>query len=119
MAAYVNRAELKAELKSLVRQFVEESVNCEELTPDFIDLIKHNFRAKFVYYNKKKKMIEIGVNESKTPSLYPEIKVYSFPVQKADKWLKGTYKDHPMDLDFYGRLINKKRSYSNSEVILY
>ncbi|MBZ9728393.1 hypothetical protein LB467_01725 [Salegentibacter sp. JZCK2] len=118
MASYLNTNEIRLSLRQLVKQYVEHCETCQELPEEFISLIKHNFLAKYVYYNKQKKQIEIGIDESNSPESYPEIKVYKFPVSKAAKWLDKSFKDSQSDLVFYGRLLNRNEIFNSSDVIL-
>ncbi len=118
MASYLNENEVKTSLRVLVNQYVEECENCNELPAEFIELIKHNFLAKFVYYNAEKKQIEIGVDESYSPETYPKIKVYTFPVRKATEWLDKSFKKGKSDLEFYGKLLNRNEVLSASDVVL-
>lgn len=118
MASYLNTNEIRVSLKQLVKQYVEECETCQELPEEFISLIKHNFLAKYVYYNKEKKQIEIGIDESYSPETYPEIKVYKFPVKKAAKWLDKSFRDGRSDLEFYGKLLNRNEILSSSEIVL-
>lgn len=119
MTTYYNQQELKASMKSLVQEFLSECKRCEELPEDFVDLIKHNFLAKFVCYNNKTKNIEIGVEDFSEESLYPNIKIYKFPINSNKKWVEKSFKDGRNDLDFYGRLLNKKKSANrDAEVVV-
>ncbi|MFD1095100.1 hypothetical protein [Salegentibacter chungangensis] len=118
MSSYLNTQEIKRSLQVLVKQYVEECVNCQELPQDFIDLIKHNFLAKFVYYNKAKKQIEIGIEDQESDAPYPEIKTYSFPVDKAANWLDQSFRNDDCDLKFYGKLLNRNELISSGDVVL-
>lgn len=118
MASYLNQNEIQTSLQMLVEQYVEECNKCQYLPKEFIELIKHNFLAKFVYYNKNENQIEIGVDESNSPETYPEIKVYKFPVDKASQWLDKTFRNDKSDLEFYGRLLNRNEVISKSQVVL-
>lgn len=118
MASYLNQNEIQISLRMLVEQYVEECKTCQSLPKEFIELIKHNFLAKFVYYNRKEKQIEIGVDESNSPETYPEIKVYKIPVDKATQWLDKTFRNDRSDLEFYGRLLNRNEMISKSQVVL-
>lgn len=118
MASYLNENEIQTSLRMLVEQYVEECKNCQALSKEFIELIKHNFLAKFVYYNRDKKQIEIGVDESYSPETYPDIKVYKFPVDKATQWLDKTFRNNKSDLEFYGKLLNRNDLISKSQVVL-
>jgi len=118
MASYLNTNEIRLSLQQLVKQYVEECETCQELPEEFISLIKHNFLAKYVYYNKQKKQIEIGIDESESPETYPEIKVYKIPVNKAAKWLDKSFRNQKGDLEFYGKLLNRNEIFNSSEIVL-
>lgn len=119
MTTYYNQHELKSSMKSLVKDFIKECKQCEELPEDFVDLIKHNFLAKFVCYNKETQNIEIGVEDFSEESLYPTIKIYKFPITSNKKWVEKSFRDGRNDLDFYGRLLNKKKSANrNADVVV-
>ncbi|WP_081211911.1 hypothetical protein [Salegentibacter sediminis] len=118
MASYLNENEIKSSLRQLVKQYIEECEDCGSLPEEFISLIKHNFLAKYVYYNKEKKHIEIGIDESYSPETYPEIKVYKFPVKKASDWLDKSFRNTRGDMEFYGKLLNRNEILSSSELIL-
>lgn len=109
MTTYYNQQELKSSMKRLIKECLTECRECEELPENFVDLIKHNFLAKFVCYNKKTQEIEIGVEDFSEESLYPQIKIYKFPITANKKWVEKSLKDGRNDLDFYGRLLNKKK----------
>lgn len=119
MITYLKKTELKASLNAFVEQSIKEAVKNGKLSQEFITLIKHNFLAKFVYYNKQKNTIEVGVNESTRPSFYPTIKVYSYPVGEAGKWLNETFKETDGDLEFYGEILNKSEGFGSSQVVLF
>lgn len=100
---------LKTSLASLVNNYVNDCLKNGKPSPDFVELIRHNFYAKYVHYNDVNETIEMGINESRdrTP-YYPEIKVYSYPVNKAGEWLGSSFKKDPFDLAFYNSLLSKK-----------
>lgn len=118
MASYLNTDEIRLSLQQLVKQYVEECESCKEIPDEFVSLIKHNFCAKFVYYNKEKKQIEVGVEASESPDTYPEIKIYKIPVKKAIKWLDKSFKHQKNDLEFYGKLLNRNDTFNSSEIVL-
>lgn len=118
MVSYLRTEEIKTSLRVLVNQYIEECTDCEKIPQDFIDLLRHNFLAKFVFYNKSDKTIEIGINQGSSPEGYPNIKVFSFPVNKAVEWLDKSFKDEISDLEFYGKLLNRNNIISQSELIL-
>lgn len=123
MVAYYNQRQIKTEMKALIQDYLKSCYNCEELPADLVDLIKHNFLAKYVSYNSELHSIEIGVEVSDKPSSlisYPQIKVYQFPIDdKKNKWLKKSLKTSKTDLAFYGRLLNKRSTiYKNADVVV-
>lgn len=118
MPSYLNSKEIQLALKSLVKDYIEECERCEQIPEDFIDLIKHNFLAKYVFYNPKKKHIEIGVEDQEAEGPYPEIKSYKFPVNKATDWLDKSFKTEECDLEFYGRLLNRKEILSDKDIVV-
>ena len=118
MASYLNTNEIRLSLRQLIKQYVEQCETCQELPEEFISLIKHNFLAKYVYFNKQKQQIEIGIDESTSEDSYPEIKVYKFPVSKATKWMDKSFKSDQCDLEFYGKLLNRNDIFNSSDVVL-
>ncbi|MCL6218095.1 hypothetical protein [Zunongwangia pacifica] len=118
MASYLKTEEIKTSLRVLVNQYIEECRDCDKIPQDFIDLLRHNFLAKFVFYNKNDKTIEIGINQGSLPEGYPNIKVFTFPVNKAVEWLDESFKSNSNDLEFYGKLLNRNDSISPSELVL-
>lgn len=119
MTTYYKQAEIKASMKKLVDGYLEDCKKCEELSQDFIDLIKHNFLAKFVCYNKSTQTIEIGIEKnSKEDDFYPQIMVYKYKLNSNKKWLERSFKEGPNDLAFYGRLLNRSKMSQEAEVIL-
>ena len=110
-----SKEKLQTSLTSLLNDYINHCLKTGKPAPDFVELIRHNFYAKYVHYNDADEMIEIGINESREPApFYPEIKVYSYPVSKAGEWLGTSFKKDPFDLAFYNRLLNGKKSISNS-----
>lgn len=109
MTTYYNQEEIKSSMKKLVKEYLDFCKKCEELPEDFIELVKHNFLAKFVCYNNQTKNIEIGVEDYATNSLYPEIKVYKFPISSNKKWVENSFRTERCDFQFYGRLLNRKK----------
>lgn len=107
MSSYLNVQEIHNSLKYLVKEYITECEACEELNPDFIDLIKHNFLAKYVIYNKDKKQIEIGIEAQESEGPYPKIDVYSFSIGKSSAWLEKSFRADNCDLEYYGKLLNR------------
>lgn len=117
MTTYYKQTEIKTALDQLVEDYLAECKRCNELPEGFVELIKHNFLAKYVCYNKETKTIEIGVEENSSDELYPEIRVYKYSLN-AKNWVKKSFKNHKNDLQFYGKLINRNRSSRDAEVVL-
>ncbi|MFZ0490085.1 MAG: hypothetical protein WBV11_05860 [Salegentibacter sp.] len=118
MASYLNPTEIRFSLKALVKDYIEECEKCHQIPEDFIDLIKHNFLAKYVFYNPKKKHIEIGIEDPDAEDHYPEIKTYKIPVKQAAEWLDKSFKKNECDLQFYGRLLNRNEILNPSDIVL-
>lgn len=118
MATYLKEEEIKTLLGGLIDKYVEESRMAGKLIPDFVELIKHNFYAKYVHYDPASEMVEIGINESKirTPG-YPDIKVYHYDISESRKWLGKKFQNTNFDLEFYARLIGKDQD-ADSEIIV-
>ncbi len=109
MRIYSNE-KLQTSLTCLVNDYVNDCLKTGKLSTDFVELIRHNFYAKYVHYNDANEMIEMGINESRDrATYYPKINVYSYPVNKAGEWLGTSFKKDPFDLDFYDSLLNKKK----------
>ncbi|MFO8147538.1 MAG: hypothetical protein R6U03_09140 [Gillisia sp.] len=120
MTTYYNQNEILLTMRLLMKDYLNECLSNKKLSEDFIDLIKHNFLAKFVYYNPMKNVIEIGVEDpdSKTDS-YPEINIFSFPVAGKTSWLDESLKKDKNDMTFYGKLLNRnKRLFKDAEVVV-
>ncbi len=118
MAIFLKSGEIKSTLGALVKHYVEECNTTGEIPQEFIELIKHNFLAKYVYFHKKDNRIEVGINESKhRAGMYPDIKIYSFPLDQTG-WLEGSFKTGKADLEFYGKLINANTSFNSMEVVV-
>ncbi|MDT0677854.1 hypothetical protein [Autumnicola musiva] len=118
MVAYLETVEIESSLQILIHSYVKDCMEGKEMSEDFVELIKHNFLAKYVYYNREKEMIEIGVNHSKTRKSYPEIKVYSFPLAKAAEWVGKKFKTSQRDLKFYGTLINSRKCLKDPQIVV-
>ena len=118
MATYLKEEEIKTLLGELIDKYVDESRVSGKLVPEFIELIKHNFYAKYVHYDLASEMIEIGINEAKvrTPG-YPDIKVYHYDISESRKWLSKKFQNTSFDLEFYAKLISKDQD-SDSEIIV-
>ncbi len=120
MTTYYNKSEIESAMKVIVADYLKDCINCEELSEDFRDLIRYNFLAKYVSYNKEEKSIEIGVEDTiANDDLYPTIQIFSFPIAKSNKWLKDSFNYENDDFTFYGKLINRRKySYRDAEVVV-
>ena len=106
-------------MKGLAKNCLNDCLRDNEPSEDFIDLIKHNFLAKFVYYNKSDKTVEIGVEQLSVNSTYPEIKVFVYNLASGIGWLDKSFKTGKTNLAFYGKLLNQSKFLSkNAEVII-
>lgn len=105
-------------MDKLVEEYIKECKKCDELPEGFVELIKHNFLAKFVCYDKDTKTIEIGVEEASEDGLYPNIKVMKYPLSAKKNWVKKSFKDGKNDLTFYGHLLNNNKYSRNAEVVV-
>lgn len=118
MATYLKEEEIKSLLKGLIEKYVEESKVSGKLVPDFIELIKHNFYAKYVHYDPVSELIEIGINESKERATgYPDIKVYHYDISESGKWIGENFRNKNFDLEFYAKLISQDQD-TDSEIIV-
>ena len=117
MTTYYKQTEIQTAIDQLVEECLTECKRCEELPEGFVELIKHNFLAKFVCYNKDTKTIEIGVEDNSPDALYPKIKVYNYSLNSRN-WVKKSFKSDKNDLHFYGQLLNRNKSSRDAEVVL-
>jgi len=120
MTSYYNKFEIQSAMKVIVADYLKECIECEELSEDFRDLIKYNFLAKYVSFNKEQKTIEIGIEDTNTNnSHYPIIQISTFPIERSNKWLKDSFNYQIDDLAFYGKLLNRRKySYRDAEVVV-
>jgi hypothetical protein len=119
MTTYYNQEEIKIAVNGLAKKCLKECLLENKPSEDFINLIKYNFLAKFVYYNKADRSVEIGVEESSLGSTYPEIKVFVYHLTSGIDWLEKSFKTGKTNLEFYGKLLNRSRSYlTNAKVII-
>lgn len=119
MTTYYNQEEIRIAMKKLAKNCLMDCLRDNKPSEDFINLIKHNFLAKFVYYNKLDRSVEIGVEESSVNSTYPEIKVFVYNLSSGIDWLNESFRTGKSNFAFYGRLLNQGRSLSkNAEVVI-
>ena len=116
---YYKQAEIKASMKNLAHLYLADCKKSGVLSPDFKELIEHNFLAKFVCYNKTTHTIEIGIEDiTGNDDFYPQINVYKYKLNSNKKWLEGSFKESLNDLTFYGKLLNRSKMNWDTEVIL-
>lgn len=105
MTTYQNRNQIHSELRQMLPHQIEECKECDEIPPTLEQLIRHNFQAAFVCYDKKKKLIEVGVEDLETTDSYPEITVHKFRLEEVVSQLGKTFRNDDHDLKFYGKLL--------------
>lgn len=105
MISYQSKNDIQNQVRNLLPYQVEECRKCDELPKALSELIKHNYQAAFVCYDKKSNCIEIGVEEEEDVTAYPEIKVHRIPLEKAVSQLGKSLRNSDPDLKFYGRLL--------------
>ncbi|SDS08673.1 hypothetical protein [Gramella sp. MAR_2010_147] len=118
MAAYFNSNQLRTSLHEVVKMYIKECKDCDVLPQDCIDLLRHNFLAEFVIYNKANNTIEIGMNKSDDFDGYPEIEIYTFPLEDIGKKVDHSFKNNNEDLEFYGKLIGRRKGIGSNSVVL-
>ena len=118
MAAYFNSNQLRSSLQDLVKMYINECKNCNVLSQDCMDLLKHNFLAEFVVYNKANDTIEIGISKSDKFDGYPEIEIYTFPLEDTGKKVDYSFKNNHEDLEFYGKLIGRRKGIGSNSIVL-
>ena len=98
---------------------IKECKECDELPLALEQLIKHNFQATFVCYDKKTNTIEVGVEDQEELNSYPNITVHKFSLEEAVTRLNKTLKTTDQDLKFYGKLLAATGSHKRiDEVVL-
>lgn len=105
MISYQSRTQIQLELHKLLPRQIEECKECDKLPPGLVALIKHNFQATFVCYDKKSNTIEVGVNEQEEVNSYPKIKIHKIKLDEAASQLDQTFRNSDQDLKFYGKLL--------------
>lgn len=118
MAAYFNSNQLRSTMKELVEVYMNECEECKTLSQDCMDLLRHNFQAEFAVFNSQKNSIEIGIDKNDNFEGYPEIEVYSFPLSEIIKKVDHSFKNNNEDLEFYGKLIGKRKGIGSNSVVL-
>lgn len=98
---------------------IEECRKCDQLPSSLEKLIKHNYQAKFVCYDKKTNCIEVGVEEQESVNGYPDITVKKIELKDAVKDLTRTFRKSDADLKFYGKILASTGSVTEiDEVVL-
>ena len=105
MTSYQSRSEIQYQLKRLLPYQIEECKQCDELPKALKDLIRHNFQASFVCYDKKSNTIEVGVEDQENNEIYPQITVHKFRLEEAVSKLGKTFRNSDADLKFYGKIL--------------
>lgn len=105
MISYQSRNQIQLELHKLLPHQIEECKECDKLPAALEELIKHNFQATFVCYDKKTNTIEVGVEEQEEITSYPQITVHKFKLEEAVSQLTQTFRKSDQDLKFYGKLL--------------
>ncbi len=105
MTSYQSRNQIQSELQRMLPHQIEECRECDELPQALEELIKHNFQATFVCYDRKTNTIEVGVEEQEVENRYPDITVHKFKLEEAVSQLKKTFKNSDQDLKFYGKIL--------------
>lgn len=105
MISYQSKTDIQNQVLNLLPYQIEECRECDKLPEALEELIKHNYQATFVCYDKNSDCIEVGIENEKENSPYPEIKVQKIPLRKAVAQLGKTFKTSDSDLRFYGKLL--------------
>lgn len=114
MTSYQSKTRIVSDLQSMLPHQIEECRTCDELPAALEELIKHNFQATFVCYDKKSHTIEVGVEEQEEVNSYPDITVHKFGLDEVISQIKRTFRKADQDLKFYGKLL---AGYSSSSPI--
>ncbi|WP_300437432.1 hypothetical protein [Christiangramia sp.] len=118
MAAYFNSNQLRTSLQELVKVYLAECEDSSVLSQDCIDLLRHNFLADYVVYNAANNSIEIGMNKSENFDGYPDMEVFTFPLNDIAKKIDHSFKNNSEDLEFYGKLIGRRKGIGSNSVVL-
>lgn len=105
MISYQSRSEILSQLKKLLPHQIEECRTCDKLPESLSDMIRHNFQASFVCYDKQNNTIEVGVEDQDENAIYPQITVHKFSLKEAVSKLGKTFRNSDADLKFYGKIL--------------
>ncbi len=114
MISYQSKNDIQNQVLNLLPHQIEECRECDKLPASLEELIKHNYQASFVCYDKKSNSIEVGIENEEKISTYPEIKVRKIPLGEAVSQLRKTLRSSDSDLKFYGKIL---AGYSSSSQI--
>jgi len=81
-------------------------------------LIKHNFQASFVCYDKRTNNIEIGIKKQEIENSYPVITVHKVKLEEAISYLRKSFRKSDQDLKFYGKLLSGNSANEVDEIVL-
>lgn len=105
MISYQSKTDIQNQVLNLLPHQIEECRECDQLPASLEEIIRHNYQATFVCYDKQSNSIEVGVENDEENSPYPEIKVYKIPLAKAVARIKKTFRTTDADLKFYGKIL--------------
>lgn len=118
MTSYQSRKMIHERLEEMIPEQVSECKECDKLPQPLVDLIMHNFQAKYVCYHKKDNTVEVGVEEQESMLAYPNIKSYTFRLEEAVSWLGETFRSDEQDLKFYGKIIAGNGNYNQIDDVI-
>ena len=118
MISYQSKNDIQNQVVNLLPHQIEECRECDKLPEPLVELIKHNYQATFVCYDKKSNCIEVGIENEKENSPYPEIQVQKIPLKKAVAQLGKTFRSSDSDLKFYGKILASYGSSSRVEDVV-
>ena len=111
MPIFSTQSEIESLWKSLLKPMISTCRSEKKVPEELVELIKHNFYAKYVYYDSEKDTLEIGVNEAKQRAVtYPSIEVYHFPLNEVENLIMASFQPNNWDLEFYAKILQGKRS---------
>ena len=117
MTAYLTEYEIKNGLKTLVKQYVENCENCQQLSDEFVELIRYTLKAKYANYNQETRTIQIGVKQENRNSFYSDIKVYSYSLKEAEKELDKNFSNYQgKELVYFGKFLKGQLNDVSSEI---
>lgn len=116
MASYLTSEEIKATIGNMVSEHLNACQKNECLSDDFVELIKHQFKAKYAFYNADEKTIEVGIKKYGADSLYRTIEDFSFSIHEVKNKFQTSLQDKEADLAFYGKFL--KGNQGDSVVVI-